>query len=1354
MSQYQDSPMGPAVEPGAGHSPAAPQEAPRKPCLIVGIAAAAGGLAALEQLFTALPADCGLTIVLAALPPSPTPVQLVELLGRCTPMPIVLAEEDMRLQPDRVHVLAAGDGLVVNEDGFRVETGAPGGAGPHPLDHFFRALAREAGDRALAVILSGIGNDGAEGVKAVREAGGTVLVQEPGSALNPALPRSAAATGEASLILPPEQLAGKLAELARQACPLPAKACRRAPFEEDLAAIFAIVKARTGHDFSSYKRSTVIRRIERRMAVNDVAGIKKYIILLETSAQEPRALCQEILIGVTSFFRDPEAFEVLRREIIPRLFANRDTEEPVRIWHACCATGEEVYSTAILICEFLKEQRLAARVQFFATDIDETSIAQARAGQYADESVQSIGENRLREFFTRVDGRWQVAKQLREMIVFAHHSLIKDPPFSRLDLLVCRNFLIYLNPEMQKRLTTLFHQVLKPKGLLFLGAAETTGRTPQLFAPLDKKWKIFERLDGTRKEEVVFPFATPARRFNRSGLAPRAAQPGEPDPGRMAERLLIERYSPPCVVVNEKYELVHVSSRAGRLLEVPVGEPTRDLLQMAREELRPALRAAIYKAFSEKQQVAFRGVKIPLGTEQQAINVLVEPLKTTPPAEPLVVVVFEPAPRPAEHSEGPGSAAQGTEREHSKDLLIRQLEEQLRITHEQLVAVTEQLESSNEGFMSANEELMSINEEYQSANEELQSTNEELETSKEELQALNEEMATVNAELQGKVEELDRVNSDLENLLASSEIATIFLDPQLTIRRFSPAMAQLFNLIPADVGRPFRHLVGAIDWGALPQDVDSVLESLEPVEREVAAPGERRHYLMRVLPYRNSQGETEGVVVTLVDISEHKRAEEQIYSTALFPEENPYPILRVSRDGLLRYANRAAGELLGLWGCSVGGQVPEPVRRELAAALESGTSRELEVRCKERDLSFVLVPIGARDYVNLYGRDFTERNRAEEALREREQRYRNLFHHNHAVMLLIDPQGGAIIDANQAACSYYGYTLQQITALKITDINTLPPEQVRSQMEKAEAKQRRHFFFQHRLADGRIRDVEVFSGPIAIDGRELLYSIVHDITERKQAERALQQAHAELEDKVSERTAELREKDQLLLQQSRQAAMGEMINNIAHQWRQPLNALGLIIQSLPMLSEAGQNSQDHLESTTEKAMGIILDMSQTIDDFRNYFKPEREKVAFHLSDPVSRTVHLVLESFKDLKIAIEVETAQDPLVNGYPNEFAQVLLNILMNARDAIVERRVDAAKISIKITSENGRASIRIADNAGGIPEDILGKIFDPYFSTKSPDHGSGIGLFMSKNIIEKNMGGRLLARNSGSGAEFTIEV
>jgi len=1003
----------PATEP-ALETKGAGSEVP----MVVAIGASAGGLEALEHFFAVMPHDCGLSyvVIMHLLPEGPA--LLPALLRRYTPMEVVAVEEETPLAANTVYVLSGGFDLFLDGGRLKLEERAVSPGPHHPVDRFFNSMALELAERAVAVVLSGSGTDGAAGVRRVREAGGVVLVQDPESATSPGMPRSALETGAADFVLSAEELPEKIAEIARGTCTLSPRACRTTTLDEELQTIFTIVKAKTGNDFSSYKANTVLRRIERRMSVHDTGGIGKYIALLRDNPLEAQALSQDILIGVTSFFRDPEAFEILRQEVIPRLFAQRDPDDPVRIWHACCATGEEVYSMAILIQEYLEEHKINARVQLFATDIDEAAIAQARAGLYHDDIGAELGEKRLKRFFIKSGHRWQVSKALREMIVFANHNLLKDPPFSRLDLLVCRNFLIYLNPDMQKRLMALFHRVLKSAGVLFLGSAESVGRHSELFTTLDKKWKIYARRECGGRVETVFPFTASIRRPPGMGRSITPTAEEDTCPGAVAEKILMKRYSPPCVVVNEKYEVVHVSTRTERFLEVPVGEPTRDILKMAREDLRPPLRAAIYKAFAEETEVVFRGVKVAIDGGEMSVNVQVEPLQT-PNSGKLVMVVFETAVPPAVSVPPADGAPSRPGDEASGETLIHQLEDQLRITYEQLQSATEQLETSNEGFLSANEELISMNEEFQSANEELQSTNEQMETSKEELQAVNEELVTVNFELQGKVEELNQATNDLENLFASSEIATIFLDRRLEIKRFSPALAAIFNLIPADTGRPFRHLAGTIDWPDLASDAQTVLDKALPLEREVTSLADDRCFIMRVLPYRATTGAVEGIVVTLTDITERKRAEETHARLAEIVESSDDAIIAKDLNGTILTWNAGAQRMFGYRSDEAVGRpvamlVPAELQRDEEEILRRLTAGEriehyetvrLARDARRLKVSVTVSPImsagriiGASKIV----RDITARKQAEEALRESEGRLRLFIEHAPAALAMFD----------------------------------------------------------------------------------------------------------------------------------------------------------------------------------------------------------------------------------------------------------------------------------------------------------------------------------------------------------------
>ncbi len=1107
-------------------APEAENDAPAPPrCLpamVVAIGASAGGHEPLEQIFTRLTTDSGLSFVVLMHLIADGPSHLVDLLHHYTTMPVHTAEEGMAVQPDSVYVIPPGQDLGIWEGRLRLRAVA-GSPGPHhPIDLFFSELAEDQGEGAVAVVLSGFGNDGSQGVQRIKECGGMVLVQDPHTAINDSMPQQAIDTGAVDLILPAEEMAAQLQEMANGWTGIANLMSCDTIHNEELRLLFALLKAKTGHDFSAYKRNTVLRRIDRRMMVNEVQRFRKYLTIVEQDAKEAEALYQELLIGVTGFFRDPEAFALLRSEVIPRLFANRAEDEPVRIWHACCATGEEAYSVAMLILEYLEERHLQTRVQIFATDLDEAAINQARAGIYAPTIEAEIEQAWLHKYFSRHNGNYQVDKRLREMIVFAHHNIIKDPPFSRLDLLVCRNFLIYLNMEMQRRLMALFHQVLNPGGFLFLGSAETVGLQSTLFTPMDKKWKIFIRQNGEQRIDLPFPFFGPIRRMSGSSTTLRQSESQPPTPTSMAEKILMERYVPARVIVNERNEVLHFSKQAGAYLHTPEGEPTRDVIRLVREELRPALRAAIYKTCTEQRENVFQGIKVNNDSGASLINLIVLPLHNSDQGEKLVLVIFEPAPPPqtAPLAIGEPTIIDGANR----DAVIHHLEEQLRVTSEQLQATCEQLESSNEGFLLANEELMATNEELQSANEELQATNEELETSKEELQALNEELITVNVELEDKIEELDHSNNDLENLFTSAEIATLFLDRALHIKRFSPAMAALFHLIPADIGRPFRHLSTIADWAELPADATRVIESNTSMECEVQLPQAGRSAIMRLLPYRNSNDSVEGIVITLIDITQRKQMEMAIKESAatlkLFIEQAPASLAMFDREmRYLQVSHRWLADY-GLEDRAILGLSHYEVFPEITDEWKEAHQRGLEGELLHAEADLFVRADGSHQWIRweirpwvdaedniggivIFTEDITGLKKAEEVLR----RYELLAAHSRDIILFVDRESGRLLEANAAACQAYGYSREELLRLTVHDLRGSDAHLLtQDQMAQAD-NQGILFETVHRRKDGSTFTAEVNSKGAVISGRRMLLSVVRDITERKQAEQQLFQAN-------------------------------------------------------------------------------------------------------------------------------------------------------------------------------------------------------------------------------------------------------
>jgi chemotaxis methyl-accepting protein methylase/signal transduction histidine kinase len=635
------------------------------------------------------------------------------------------------------------------------------------------------------------------------------------------------------------------------------------------------------------------------------------------TGEEARVLLKQPLMWTTGFFLDPQAFEILKQQVIPSLFASHDVDDPVRVWIAGCATGQEAYSVAMLIRGYIRAQKIDARVQIFATDLDEQAIDYARTGVYADTAGISLVPEYLHSFLKQVGNLYHVVQPLREMIIFTQHNLLKDPPFARIDLLVCRNLLAYLDPDMQQRLPPIFFQALKPHGYLFLGPSETIGAYADLFAPIDERWKIFRRREVERSTlEQIRPAAEqPLRSFRRQDI----------NPGALAENILIQRYSPACAVINEQYDIVYFPTRMSRFLEPPMGEPTYNILKMAKGDLQLALQTAIDEAFSTWEPIVYRGLAVTTVDGVAVINLRVEPISTPPEAKGLAIVVFERASVETFASAQIGEYAIPPTGDSAKDMLISQLEGYLHITHEQLQATVERLENSTEALMFTNEALMAMNAKFLALND-------ELEASKEELQSLNEELVAVNAEQRRKVEELIQITNDRQNLLNSSEIAMVFLDRQLKIKRFTPAIAAVFNLIASDIGRPLQYIATKLDYPDLLRDAEQILEQCTSIEREVAATNGESYYLTRVLPYQTIEDVIDGVVITLVDITARKHLE------AALRQSQKMQALGTLAGGIAHDFNNILMSMIGNTELAITDLPPEhPVQESLAEVEKAGS---------------------------------------------------------------------------------------------------------------------------------------------------------------------------------------------------------------------------------------------------------------------------------------------------------------------------------------------------------------------------------------------------------------------------------
>lgn len=868
--------------------------------LIVGIGASAGGLEALEAFFKAMPDDPGMAFVLVV-HLDPTHVSILpELLQKHTKMAVRQVEDGQRVERNHVYVIPPNKHLtILNGALCLLDVREPRGA--HlPIDGFFRSLAQDQQRRAVGIVLSGTGTDGTLGVKAIKSAAGMVMVQSEESAKFDGMPQSAMATGLADYVLPPEGMAGRLLSYAKHATITTGVETGEA-VSKALQKVFVILRAQTSHDFSLYKKNTISRRIERRMAVHGIHDINQYVHYLQDNDREAELLFKQLLIGVTSFFRDAEAFEALGQKALPQLLSSKSDEYVVRVWVPGCASGEEAYSVAILLYECLDRLRRPCRAQVFATDIDEDAIGFARLGMYPEGIASDLDAERLRRFFVQVeDGRYRVKKQIREMLIFAPQNVIMDPPFTKLDLVCCRNLLIYLEADLQQTLLSILHYSLAPDGILFLGSSETIGSATDLFARVSKKWKVFRRRPAPLSASRLLDFPavpTPPGSCDRGDLQ-RVRQAEELSTIQLLEAILHESEALPCAVVNDARDVVYIHGRTGSFLEPPAGRPSSNILSMARPELREPMAAALCDVSSRKKEVVRQTVNVQHRDGNLLVNLLVKPILEGSAASGLTMVVFEEA------------SASSTRTPHlpppkpvsRKAKTVEQLEQELQSTREHLQTMIEE-------FRTSNEELKSTNEELQSTNEELRSTNEELEMSKEELQSLNEESSTVNAELQGRIDDISKTNDDMKNLLDSTKIATVFLDMELRVRRFTPSVTTIVRLKAVDIGRPISDLVTELPEIELAEFGRLVLDDLVLREKEVTSKA-GRHYIMRVRPYRTVANVIDGVVITFEDITRLKHAEQSGRLGVLLRDSNDAIIVQDPQGTILAW-NHGAERIYG-----------------------------------------------------------------------------------------------------------------------------------------------------------------------------------------------------------------------------------------------------------------------------------------------------------------------------------------------------------------------------------------------------------------------------------------------------------
>ncbi len=974
---------------------------PQRTGLVVGIGASAGGIDAFKAFFAELPADAGMAFVIVQHLDPDYESSLVAIVAGYTAMPVRLAEDGAAVGPNQVFVIPPDAILTIKAGLLCVARSAAPAARRTSINTFLTSLAEDQGEDAVGIILSGYGSDGALGIAAIKEHGGLTLSQaEFDHHAKSGMPQSAASGGFVDHVLPVGDMAAALLNYRdhRAICDA-AKGPDgiRQDLPSHLATICAVLHSRLGRDFSQYKSGTLMRRIQRRMHVHQTDEVPAYIEQLRALPHEADLLFRELLISVTRFFRDREAFEALEARIVPDLMADPRSVEPIRVWVAGCATGEEAYSIAILLKEGLARSECRCPVQIFATDVDDRAIAFARAGLYPGTIVSDLSADRLERNFVKEDGSYRVAKDIREMCLFSTHDLVKDPPFSKLDLVSCRNLLIYFEPQLQQRVIVTFHYALRPGRHLLLGPSESIAAQSHLFAPFDKRHRLYARRDTT----ASFPPFSLSRSAEDKALVKRAGLPASDDIDRRAARA-IARYAPAYLVVDRQHDILRFSGQTAKYIEPVMGVASLHLFSLLHRDLRTMVRAALKEAAATGERVLHEAVSFEAGEQYEAVNLIVEPL---PGAETggLFVVAFQEVGPAAPAVREPAAPGMHDRNGDAAEALSREVQG----TKERLRNVTEELEA-------ANEELQSSNEEYLSVNEELQSANEELETSKEELQSLNEELQTINAELNNRNDSLVRSNSDLANLFDSTSIATLFLDNDLRIRRFTPRLLEIFKVREGDEGRPIGDIVTHLTRdGGLGRDVRQVLRTLAPVEREVAVAEGGMSYLMQVRPYRDLNNVIDGAVITFVDISERKKHEQARARLAAIVESSQDAIISHDLDGIVTSWNAGAEQLLGTPASKAIGQsmpklleAAEPAGWPDMLSRLRGGERIAHFECartaqdgRSVDISVTVSPVREGDGrivgASLVARDISERKAAEQKaallLGELDHRVKNIL---------------------------------------------------------------------------------------------------------------------------------------------------------------------------------------------------------------------------------------------------------------------------------------------------------------------------------------------------------------------------
>jgi len=1325
-----------------------PNEEGAEPSIVVGIGSSAGGFEAAAALLNSLPHDTGMAFVLVQHLDPHHSSALSELLGQRTKMPVIEVADGTVVRANRFYVIPPNVRMTIMGGLLslmpRIEV--PGRY--MPIDVFFRSLAEDRKSTAIGVILSGTASDGTLGLKAIKAEGGFTFAQDE-SAKFDGMPRSAIAAGVVDFVLPPEDIAKELADIARHphhnGAALPGLYQDSPEFLE----ILRLLRTAAGIDFSQYRPNTLLRRIERRIVLQKAGDPDQYLQILRDNPVEIRALSDDLLISVTEFFRDPPIFEALKEKVFPEILGKKESGEAIRVWVPGCSTGEEVYSIAIGLMEFLRDAGTELPVHIFGTDVSEINIERARAGVYGSSSVSSISPQRLGRFFMAVDSGYQIVRPIRDLCVFAVQNVASDPPFSRIDLISCRNLLIYMGPALQQRVVGMLAYALQPNGFLVLGKAERPGHLADHFTPFDAEHNLY-----LRKPVTVHPgFELPARvaafpvfRQDERPAERESKWPGESAPGplqRQVDRLLLAQYAPPSVVIDDNYRIVQFSGEVGSYLAPERGEADLNLFRIVRDDVALHVRAAVEAARQKGMAIRLERIHIS-GARPRTITVAVTPVAVASLGRHFLISFEDPASPPALPGEplAPMDGATRSEETGDPQSQIAQLEEELASTRRYLQSIIEEVRSANE--------------EAQSTNEELQSSNEELQTAKEELQATNEELQTLNAEMDSRNVDLKRLADDLLNLLASLQTPILMLDSALRIRRFTQVSEKLLNLIATDIGRPVSDLQPRIKVPRLQEILRQVVDTLAPHEEEVQDRG-GRWYSLRVRPYRTSDNHIDGAVLQLVDIDELKKSLEEArlardYASAILQTVRE-PLVVLDSQFRIETANRAFFQtfhtppeesLKKLVYEVAGGRLDFPKLHYLLDHAARGDSAIEDVEL-ERDFEQLgrrtmllnarrIEDDGGNGPILLVFEDITERKRSAEA------RYRRLFEAAKDGMLIVDAETGEISDANPYLEALFGYRRDELVGRKVWEVDPLcgipDPESVLARIRERDMERFPDLVVKSK--SGRAIHVEVVGNVYMEGARAQIQFNIRDITERRQFERQLQHTQ-KLE------------------------SLGLLAGGVAHDFNNLLTGImgnaSLGLADLPDSSPERRYFREII-SAGKRAADLTRQMLAYAGKGR--FLVERMDVS-----QLIREIEPLINTSIPKLVSVQLELKPGlPAIEADSGQIQQLIMNLMINGAEAIGEDRPgvvlvrtstwDLSAEDIQRDFPNDRltpgqyVSIEVRDTGSGMDEATRARIFDPFFTTKF--EGRGLGLAAASGIVRSHKGAMRVYSRLGQGTSFQV--